>query len=184
MLGRLRFDDEVLAGVSQALRVSHDDERQHHDDAICRIQAEYDRLQSRLDAMYIDKLNGRVDADFFDRKAAEWRAEQQECLELIRTHQTANQTYFDEGIRLLELAQKAGRLFRRQSSAEKRRLLGFVLSNCTWKDGQLTAAYPQPFDLLAKNVIALETKKPAEGAQTGIFDNWLPGTGSNRRPSD
>ena len=184
LLDRLRFDDEVLAWVSQALRVSHGDEKQHHEDAIRRIQAEYDRLQNRIDAMYVDKLDGRIDTDFFDRKAAEWREEQRKCLELIREHQDANQTYLDEGIRLLELAQKAGRLFRKQSPAEKRRLLGFVLSNCTWKDGQLTAEYRQPFDLLAKNVIALETKKPAERAQTGISDNWLPGTDSNRRPSD
>jgi hypothetical protein len=61
----------------------------------------------------------------------------------------ANQVYFDEGIRLLELAQKAGKLFREQPAAEKRQLLGFVLSNCAWKNGQLTAAFRQPFDLLA-----------------------------------
>jgi hypothetical protein len=134
--------------------------------------------------MYIDKHDGRIDTDFFDRKAAEWRAEQQRCLETIRGHQDANQTYLDEGIRLLELAQKAGILFRQQSPAEKRRLLGFVLSNCSWKNGQLTAEYRQPFDLLAKNVMALETKKPAERTQTGISENWLPGTGSNCRPSD
>ena len=174
LLDCLRFDDEVLAWVSQALRVSHGDEKQHHDDAIRRIQAEYDRLQNRIDAMYIDKLDGRIDADFFDRKAAEWRNEQQKCLELIHEHQDANQTYFDEGICLLELAQKAGNLFRQQSPTEKRRLLSFVLSNCTWKDGRLTAAYRQPFDLLAENVIALETKKRTEGTQSRISDNWLP----------
>ena len=184
LLDRLRFDEEVLDWVSQALRVSHGDEKQHHEDAIQRIQSEHDRLQNRIDTMYVDKLDGRIDTDFFDHKAAEWREEQQKCLALIREHQDANQTYLDEGIRLLELAQKAGTLFRRQSSAEKRRLLGFVLSNCTWKDGQLTAAYRQPFDLLAKNVIALESKKSTGQAQTGISDNWLPGTGSNRRPSD
>jgi len=136
--------------------VSYGDEKQHHEDAIRRIQAEYDRLQNRIDAMYVDKLDGRIDTDFFDRKAAEWRGEQQKCLELIRDHQDANQTYFDEGIRLLELAQKVGALFRKQSPSEKRRLLGFVLSNSTWKDGRLTAEYRQPFDLLAKNVIAFE----------------------------
>ena len=75
LLDRLRFDDEVLAWVSQALRVSHEDEKLHHDEAIERIQAEHDRLQKRIDAMYVDKLDGRIDTDFFDRKAAEWRGE-------------------------------------------------------------------------------------------------------------
>ncbi|EAR22155.1 recombinase family protein [Nitrococcus mobilis] len=179
LLDRLRFDDEVLAWVSQALRVSHGDEKQHHEDAIRRIQAEYNRLQNRIDAMYVDKLDGRIDIDFFDRKAAEWREEQRKCLALIREHQDANQTYLDEGIRLLELAQKAGRLFRQQSSAEKRRLLGFVLSNCIWKDDQLTAVYRQPFYLLAKNVIELEGKKPTGRARDGVFDNWRPSEDSN-----
>ena len=55
---------KYLAWVSQALRVSHGDEKQHHDDAIRRIQAECDRLQDRIDAMYVDKLDGRIDTDF------------------------------------------------------------------------------------------------------------------------
>ena len=94
----MRFDDEVLAWVSQALRVSHGDEKQHHEDAVRRIQVEYDRLQNRIDAMYVDK---RIETDFFDRKASEWREEQGKCLALIREHQDTNQTYLDEGIRLL-----------------------------------------------------------------------------------
>jgi hypothetical protein len=87
LLDRLRFDDEVLTWVSQALRVNHGDEKQYHDGAIRRIQAEYDRLQNRIDGMDVDELDGRIDTDFFDRKAAEWREEQRKCLELIREHQ-------------------------------------------------------------------------------------------------
>ncbi len=75
LLDRLRFADEVLAWVSQALRVSHGDEKQHHEDAIRRIQAEYDCLQNRIDAMYVDTLDGRIDTDFLDRRAAEWHEE-------------------------------------------------------------------------------------------------------------
>ena len=79
-----------------------------------------------------------------------------------------------EGIRLLELAQRAGSLFRQQQRTEKRRLIGFVLSNCTWKDGQLTADYRQPFDLLAKNVSAFEREKPFPSIKTRDFEKWLP----------
>jgi len=34
-------------------------------DAIRQIQAEYDRLQNRIDAMHVDKLDGRINTDFF-----------------------------------------------------------------------------------------------------------------------
>ncbi len=33
----------------------------------------------RLQEMYLDKLDGRVSAAFYDRKSAEWRHEQSGC---------------------------------------------------------------------------------------------------------
>jgi site-specific DNA recombinase len=52
LLKGLIFDDEVLSWVTEALRQSHADEKRHHDEAIARLQAEYPRLQNRIDAMY------------------------------------------------------------------------------------------------------------------------------------
>jgi DNA invertase Pin-like site-specific DNA recombinase len=70
LLRGISFDREVLEWVREALRASHSDERRSHDEAIARLQAEYDRLQTRRGAMYVDKLDGRVDAAFYDRMAA------------------------------------------------------------------------------------------------------------------
>ena len=44
----------------------------------------------------------------------------------------AEQSYMDEGGQILELARNAQRLFKRQAPREKRRLLNFLLSNCSW----------------------------------------------------
>ena len=41
----------------------------------------------------------------------EWRAEQERCLRNIERHQDADQSYLDDGVRLIELAQNAQRLF-------------------------------------------------------------------------
>jgi len=99
--------------------------------------------------MYMDKLDGRIDAEFFDRQAAEWRTEQVHILRNIETHATANQNYIEEGIKLLQLARRAHELFENQPASEKRKLLDFVLSNSIWKNGKLLAEYRQPFDVLA-----------------------------------
>ena len=125
LLGRLQFDDEVLEWVREALHASHADERREHEEAIERLQAEYKRLSDRINAMYVDKLDGRVDAAFFDKMSAEWREEQNRCLREIERHQAADQSYMDEGVQILELARNAQRLFERQEPREKRRLLNF-----------------------------------------------------------
>src|SRR5260370_5027363 len=87
LLGRLKFDDEGLEWVREARAASHADERREHDDAIKRLRAEYDRLQNRIHAMYVDKLDGKVDGAFFERMSGEARTEQDRCLREIGRHQ-------------------------------------------------------------------------------------------------
>lgn len=173
MLGRLRFDDEVLQWVREALHASHVDEHREHEEAIGRLRAEYDRLQARIDAMYVDKLDGKVAGDFFDRMAGQWRDEQSRCLRDIERHQEAEQSYMEEGLRILELARNAQALFERQPAREKRRLLNFVLSNCTWEDGEVVATFRQPFDLLAETASIVACAAAADQANSAKNEIWL-----------
>jgi site-specific DNA recombinase len=109
----------------------------------------HDRLQNRLHAIYIDKLDGRIDNYFFDKLSEDFRLQQDRCLRQIARHQDADQSYLEEGIGLLEMARSTQRLFENEQPLEKRRLLNFVLSNSSWKDGALRATFRQPFDLIA-----------------------------------
>ena len=92
LLKRIRFSPEVLAWVTTALRHSHMDEKQFHDQALMNLHREDKRIQDRIDAMYLDKLDGRVDADFFDGIAQEWRAKQRRIMAEINGHRAANQS--------------------------------------------------------------------------------------------
>ncbi|MGH9907490.1 MAG: recombinase family protein, partial [Pyrinomonadaceae bacterium] len=149
LLKGLVFDDEVMDWVTEALHQSHADEKRFRDEAIARLQAEYVKIQNRLDKLYEDRLDGFVEPAFFERKAQEWRQAQNRLTEQIADHQGANHNYFQDGVRLLELSKKAYFLFEKQNPTERRRLLDFVCSNSTWKDKTLTATFRQPFDLLA-----------------------------------
>src|SRR5436190_7511877 len=171
LLGRLKFDDEVLEWVRDALHASHADERHEHLEAIKRHQAEYKRLNDRIHAMYVDKLDGLVDTAFFERMSNQWREEQNRCQREIERHQNADKSYLDEGVALLDLARNAQRLFSTQEPREKRRLLNFVLSNCTWEDGEVVATFREPFDMLAETTTAaarIETDESIRSAKTEI----------------
>ncbi len=183
ILKGLAFDNEVLDWVTEALRQSHADEKHYHDEAISQLQGEYNRLQNRIDAMYVDKLDGKINIDFYDRKATEWRYEQDRLLRSIEDHQNGNKNYLDEGVMILELARQASYLFERQGPREKRNLLNFVLSNCTWKDGQLVANYRQPFDGIAKSMASHKEKEAVGASSNSLFDIWRPCRDSNSEPT-
>ena len=93
-------------------------------------------------------------------------AEQRRLLDAVEKHQNADQSYMEEGVGFLELAQRAAELFEKQESREKRRLLNFVLSNCSWKDGELTPEFRQPFEMIAVEATALQAKRPPEAPPT------------------
>jgi site-specific DNA recombinase len=173
LLGRLTFDEEVIDWVRDALHVSHADERREHEAAIKRLQAEHRRLQDRIHAMYVDKLDGLIDADFFDRMSSGWREQQNRCQRQIELHQAADQSYLDEGVQLMELARSAQRLFANQEPREKRRLLNFVLSNCIWEDGKAVSEFRQPFNLLAETVAATPAGAPQGVLAPAKSENWL-----------
>jgi site-specific DNA recombinase len=101
LLKGITFSSDVLAWVSRALRENHQQERDFHDEAITRLQREHRRIQERIDRMYMDKLDGRIDAEFFDRKAAEFRSEQCRLMRDLEAHQTANLAYIEQGVKLM-----------------------------------------------------------------------------------
>lgn len=153
--------------------MSHADERCEHEDAIKRCQAEYKRLEDRLNAMYLDKLDGRIGNAFYDRTANAWKVEQTRLLREIERHTDAEHSYMDDGIKLLELARNAGALFARQAPHEKKRLLNLVLSNCEWRQGEISAAYRQPFDLLAETVAITGSEMPCGTNLSTGHTGWL-----------
>jgi site-specific DNA recombinase len=184
-LRRLRFDPPVLEWITSALRQSHQDERRFHDQAISRLQAEYVQLQHRLDTMYIDKLDGTITSAYYDRRSAEFRADQVRIQTALTDHQSANQSYLDLGIQLVELASQAADLFERQPSDARRDLLKFVVSNCTWQEGRLAVSYRPPFDLILETAEATarnDRGDPGDGPSEGQIEIWSGARDSNPGP--
>ena len=54
------------------------------------------------------------------------------------------------------------------------RLLEFVFSNSTWKNGCLTPNYRKPFDMLAVTNVAYKKEKAASPSKDDLLAIWLP----------
>ncbi len=75
VLRDLHFEPEILEWVRDTLRASHADEKEFHDKVVADLQKQYQKLQDRIDAMYVDKLDGSISGAYFEEKSAEWRKE-------------------------------------------------------------------------------------------------------------
>lgn len=185
LLSTLAVDAALVDWMGETLRSATAKDRDEHQQAVRRLEQECTRLEHRLEQMYVDKLDGRVSEAFFDRKSQGWRREQDQILGAIAQHRDGARTdrYIEDGVRLLDLAQRAAGLFESQPPAEKRRLLNFLLSNCSWKDGALHAEFRQPFDMLAVAATPPSGLAGEAGAGKADSEKWLLRVDSNHQPS-
>jgi site-specific DNA recombinase len=115
---------------------------------IKKLQARHGNIEMRIEGMYMDKLDGRIAQEFFDKKAAEWRGEQEALLRKIRDIQCAAPAPIDQAIDMLGLTSRASEPFLQQPAAEQRRLLQAMMEKAAWQGGELRMTLFEPFEIL------------------------------------
>lgn len=99
-------------------------------------------IRDRIDAAYIDKLDGKISEEFWRRKTDEWTIEEHQATLAIDS--LANAEIADRSLdaeRVFELAIKAYSLYVSQDSAEKAKLLRLMCSNFSVDGVTVTPTY-------------------------------------------
>lgn len=148
ILRGLIIPQPILGWLSNAVLESDRTEQASRQQAVKRLRAERERLDARIEAMYLDKLDGRITQEFFDRQAAECRAKQDTIQRKIRDIEKAAPAPIDQAVDMLRLTSRASRLFLLQPPAEQRRLISVVIETAAWQNGMLQTTLFEPFEIL------------------------------------
>ena len=77
-------------------------------------------IRRRIEQAYVDKLDGKIPEDFWQRKQADWRAEESDVGRVLQSLETgSHRDFVANATRILELANKAYFLYVKQTPAEK-----------------------------------------------------------------
>ena len=157
---------KLLEWVRGALKEAHEAGSQYHEETVKELDKEYLKAKHRLDALYDDKVDGKISKDFYERKQEEYEQQLTYLVEAKEKHCKANIDYLKLGINIFELAQRGREIYQNMLSLnEKRELLNFVFLNLKLKDEILTPSFTNGFEVVA------------ERAKDG---NWLPSLDSNQ----
>jgi len=178
----------LLGWVQDALKEGHADEIGFRDKAIAELERQYQKSLQRLDQIYDDKIDGRITQEFYDRKYAQYKKEQEEVMDSLNRHKNANLKYFEMGIVVLDVAKRARDIYLNPNRTveDKRTLLSFLFSNPTINNGNITISYRKPFDLIHNRLQELMTlektekrtfeppKKPTNKGKSTAFGDACP----------
>src|SRR6266403_691204 len=116
---------------------------------VAAIEQRLAALRARMDQMYEDKLDGKVDAEFWTRKTNDWRKQERKLeadLSSLRVQVPAENALTVK--RIFELANKAHFLYLTRNSMDRGQLLKSVLLNCDTDGVSFVPTYRKPFDLI------------------------------------
>ncbi len=123
----------------------------------------------------MDKLDGRITQEFFDKQSAAWRVEQDGLQRKIQDVQKATLAPIDYAVDMLRLTSRASELFLQQPAAEQRRLLQMVVEKAAWQDGTLRTTLFEPFEILRHSNQESYRKEKQNGGSGRDMEIWLPG---------
>ena len=155
VLRDVSIPSEVVQSISESLQRVQAQMRSEAGQTRTRLERELTALFARMDAAYSDRLDGKITEGFWQRKQADWQAEECRIKSLIagleedKTHERLLDMQ-----RILELAKSAYFLYLTRKPAEQAELLRNVLLNCSIDAVSIYPTYRKPFDLIfnrAKN---------------------------------
>ncbi|MHB8527472.1 MAG: recombinase zinc ribbon domain-containing protein, partial [Candidatus Acidiferrales bacterium] len=164
----IHIPDDVLLQLEKSLLNDKGREEAIRKEQGERWQRRLTAVRHRLDQAYLDKLDGKISEDFWNRKSVEWTSEEQQVLQALQGLEEAKPERMLDAMRTLELANKAYFLYLKQEPTEKAKLLKMVLSNCAVDAASVYPTYRRPFDLIF---------------QHGKNEEWRARRDSNSRPS-
>jgi DNA invertase Pin-like site-specific DNA recombinase len=174
VLQELVIPQAILEWLGSDVLTSDQTEQAARAQAIKKLQARHEQIQARIETMYLDKLDGRITQEFFDKQSATWRSEQDGLQRKIQETLKATPAPIDQALDMLRLTSRASELFLQQTAAEQRRLLQVVVEKAAWQDGALRTTLFEPFEILRHSNQESYRKEKENGGSGRDMGIWLP----------
>ena len=147
---KLQMPQEVLEEIVDSLKSVHQGKSEFREEQLKKLTEEKDRNAKRIENMYMDRLDGRITADGYDKMYKGFREKIDGIDSKLSNLQKAEDDYYLTSKYLLELTQKAYNLFVSSEIEEKRQILKLILQNSVL-DGRLVKySLLKPFDTILK----------------------------------
>jgi len=150
----------IVEWIRKALKEGHQDQIAYYSSVVGELQQKHNLLKKRLDALYVDKLDGNITQQDYSHKSKEWSVELDKINQTIEKHNHASGKYYQLGINIYELSQHAKQIYLKAKNKEDRRsLINLVFSKLTLDKGRLEVEYSKTFKLLSEAVTLTNSSK-------------------------
>jgi len=151
ILEQIRITDESKEIILDIMRESLKGKIEYHTKLVEGLEQQIKVLQKRVDQSYLDKLDGKISEEFWQANTKRWMSEKEDLSMKLVAAQKADSHYIENANFILELAKNASSWFKAGNTDKKRRVLDALISNCTYKSGNIDVELHPVFDVILEN---------------------------------
>lgn len=145
---RIQVPKEVLEEIVDSLKNIHKGKSELREQQFEQLTKEKSRYAKRIENMYLDKLDGRITTDEYDKLYKVFQEKIEEIDTKLANLQKAEDNYYLTVNYLLQLANRAYDLFVSSEIEKKRQLLKLLLQNPTLDGKKVRYNLLKPFDTI------------------------------------
>lgn len=158
--------EDNMKWIQESLIKTHGSSAEDKQTQIENVKIQINRLETRLDRLYEDKLDRKIPEEYWEKKDAEFRNMKADLECTLNSLQQGNPHYFEDALRIFELSQKLYSLYVKADLDKKAKIVNLVSSNCSLNDLSLCPTYRKPFNFIAEGLSCPE-KLPREDSNLG-----------------
>jgi DNA invertase Pin-like site-specific DNA recombinase len=167
ILQKLYISDNDIIRVKDTVKELLQLTEQYDENKIDTLHATIKRLKNRLNKLYIDKIDGIIDDEFYNENRALWQSELDDAQIGLNAILKNNKYFIEDVGRMLELCKNASILYLNESDDEKRKLVNIMCSNLSWDGDNIHIELKSAFGQLLK---CANYKNSGASRQSSNFD--------------
>lgn len=149
MLKKIVVPEDVAKTILDLINADRTTEIEGRNARLSSLTGELGRFENRIDRLYEDHLDGKIDENLYERKTKEYQATIANLKTQISTFELSESTRYETVSHLLEVAKNGYKLFSKLDYLGKRKLLKKVLSNSELSGDLLLLKMKKPYELMA-----------------------------------
>lgn len=144
---------EIIEWAAQAVRQKHLKDIESRERIVLSLQTQIARLSSMDEMLYEDKLAGDISRDKYNQKHQTIITQKAELEEKLANIDANAAKQLDQKLVLLELSQKAAKLYPTKSIEQKRLIITKLFKELTYNNGSVSVIYSNFARAIAQNVL-------------------------------
>ncbi len=140
--------EEIYPKILKAVKEMNNMSVEYSTNSYDQIAKKLTTLDKRINALYEDKVDGRISFEFWEEKNKAWQKEKNKLSIELQSISKTNDTLKECSNLLLDVIKDLPQLYLQANTIEKKQILNLIGSNFVYKDKELSIVLNSAFDYL------------------------------------